>query len=273
METVCKKLAQCYPQLLLPVAEGMRTTEAYKMAVLRGVIPEAEPIISGTPEDTFQQVETAMGCVGIWTLSERRDFVLAVQALAYRCEPIPVPDAVGAQYIGGLINWEKLRAHRMQYLSQGGEDWTQEFRRFTADKRNYTDSLILLSTGFYSNIPPEAVGLGAGEWQQKSMVIRKYHELTHFVYRKAYPQDVDVIRDEVLADCVGMQEAFGSCSRRMAECFLGIQNGEALPDGRIRHYVSEGDLSAAIRQAAFWIEVFTGVMALKKAPHPPRDFT
>ena len=88
METVCKKLAQCYPQLLLPVAEGMRTTEAYKNAVLRGIIPESEPIISGTAEDSFQQAETAVGSVGIWTLSERRDFVLAVQALAYRCEPV-----------------------------------------------------------------------------------------------------------------------------------------------------------------------------------------
>lgn len=269
METISHKLAQCYPQLLLPVAAGMSGSEAYKNAVLRGIFPEAEPMVSGTAEDTFEQVDTAVGSVGIWTLAKREDFVLAVQALAYRCEPKPVPDAVGAQYIGGLINWEKLRARKTQYLLEGGRDWNLEFRRFTLDKRNYTDSLILLSTGFYSNIPPEVVGLSPQEWKRKSMVIRKYHELTHFVYRKAYPGDVDVIRDEVLADCVGMQAAFGSCSRELAERLLGIWNGQALPDARIRHYVPDSALPAAIHRALFWVEEFSAVMALQNAP---RDF-
>ena len=98
------------------------------------------------------------------------------------------------------------------------------------------------------------------------MVIRKYHELTHFVYRKAYPGDVDVIRDEVLADCVGIQAAFGSCNRELAERFLGIRDGQALPDGRIRHYIPDSELPTATRRARFWIEVFSGVMALQKAP-------
>ena len=266
METISHRLARCYPQLLLPVAAGMSETEAYKNAVLRGIIPEAEPIVPGTAEDTFEQVDTAVGSVGIWTLAKREAFVLAVQALAYRCEPKPVPDAVGAQYIGGLINWEKIRARKAQYLLEGGQDWNREFRRFTSDKRNYTDSLILLSTGFYSNLPPEAVGLSPQKWKQKSMVIRKYHELTHFVYRKAWPGDVDVIRDEALADCVGIQAAFGSCNRELAERFLGIRDGQALPDGRIRHYIPDSELPTATHRARFWIEVFSGVMALQKAP-------
>lgn len=266
METISHRLARRYPQLLFPVAAGMSETEAYKNTVLRGIIPEAEPIIPGRAEDTFQQVDTPVGSVGIWTLAKREAFVLAVQALAYRCEPKPVPDAVGAQYIGGLINWEKIRARKAQYLLDGGQDWSREFRRFTADKGNYTDSLILLSTGFYSNIPPEEVGLSPQEWKQKSMVIRKYHELTHFVYRKAYPGDIDVIRDEVLADCVGIQAAFGSCNRELAERFLGIRDGQALPEARIRHYVSESALPAAIHRALFWAGVFSSVMALQKAP-------
>lgn len=266
METISYTLARCYPQLLLPVTAGMSSTEAYKNAVLRGFFSEAEPIIPDTAADTFEQVDTVVGSVGIWTLAKREAFVLAVQALAYRCEPKPVPDAVGAQYIGGLINWEKIRAHKMQYHSEGGQDWNQEFRRFTADKGNYTDSLIILSTGFYSNIPPEEVGLSPQEWKQKSMVIRKYHELTHFVYRKAYPGDIDVIRDEVLADCVGIQAAFGSCNRELAERFLGIRDGQALSDGRIRHYVSESALPSAIHRALFWAEVFSAVMALRSTP-------
>lgn len=266
MESVSCRLARCYPQLLLPVAAGMSSTEQYKNAVLRGFFPEAKPIVPGTAEDTFEQVDTAVGSVGIWTLAERSDFVLAVQSLAHRCEPVPIPDVVGAQYIGGLINWEKIRSHKMQYHSEGGQDWSREFRRFTANKGNYTDSLILLSTGFYSNIPPEVVELSPQEWKQKSMVIRKYHELTHFVYRKAYPGDVDVIRDEVLADCVGIQTAFGSCKRELAECFLGIRNGRALPNARIRHYVTDTELPAVIHRAMFWAEEFSATMALQTAP-------
>ena len=251
-------ISQClslrYPQLRLPIAAGMSGSERYRAAVLCGIIPDADPEGFGSALDSFQEVRTALGTVGVWCLEDRADFVRAVQALAYRCEPVEIPAAVGAQYIGGLANWEKIRAHKAQYLAGGGRDWGREFRRFTADKANYTDSLILLSSGFYSDIPPEEISMSAEEWKSRSMTIRRYHELTHFLYRRAYPGDVDVVRDEVLADCMGLLAAFGSYSPALARRFLGIREGTLLPDARLRHYLAAQALDSGIRRACFWID-------------------
>lgn len=258
---IISALSLRYPQLRLPIADGMSGSERYKAAVLRGIIPDADPEGFGSALDSFREVRTALGTVGVWRLEDRADFVRAVQALVYRCEPTAIPAAVGAQYIGGLANWEKIRAHKTRYLAGGGRDWGQEFRRFTADKANYTDSLILLSSGFYSDIPPEALSMSAEEWKSRSMTVRGYHELTHFLYRRAYPGDVDVIRDEVLADCMGLMAAFGHYSPALAERFLGIRASELLPEARLRHYVPADALAEGIRLARFWINTFAALLA------------
>ena len=252
--SIISALSLRYPQLRLPIAAGMSGSERYKAAVLRGIISDADPEGFGSALDSFREVRTALGTVGIWCLENRADFVRAVQALVYRCEPVPVPEAVGAQYIGGLANWEKIRAHRAQFFAGGGRDWGAELHRFTADKANYTDSLILLSSGFYSNVPPQELSLPEQQWREASCRIRKYHELTHFIYRKAYPGDVDVVRDEVLADCMGLLAAFGSYSPALARRFLGIREGTLLPDARLRHYLAAQALDSGIRRACFWID-------------------
>lgn len=247
-------LSKQYPQLLIPIAENAHKTVLYRDAVMRGQQVCKEPDFIGSPEDSYTVEKTPVGNIGILCLGNRQDFEHALCALAYRCEPRAIPASVGANYIGGLPNWEKIRKHKQDYLEYGGSDWTREFRRFTADKTNFTDSLILLSTGYYSNIQPEEIGLSSECWKKKSLEIRKQHELTHFIYRKSYPGDVDVIRDEVLADYIGIKKAFGTYIPEYARMFLGI-DCDNIPDGaRIRHYIKEDDMEAAIRNARFWIE-------------------
>ena len=56
--------------------------------------------------------------------------------------------------------------------------------------------------------PMDGIDLNEDEWIEKSIIIRKYHELTHFVMRKTYPDDIDYIRDELIADCIGLICAF-----------------------------------------------------------------
>lgn len=248
---ITRKLSHRYPQLLLPIAPETKDSSLYRNAVTRGMEIAAEPFVSG--EDTLTLEETPAGLVEIWYLHNRADFVRAVQALAYKCQPVSLPDSVGAQYLGGLPNWEKIRAHRAAYLTSGGTDWSQEFRRFTADKANYTDSLILLSRGFYSGVSAGAVGLPEERWLEASLTIRKHHELTHFVYRKTFPGDIDVVRDEVLADCMGLLAAFRSYDPALARLLLGIGEGGVLPGGRITHYVDAQQMPEAVRKAEFWI--------------------
>ena len=260
---MCKltQMLSCrYPRLLLPIAPDTKDSALYRDAVLRGKEISAESF--GSAEDTLTVEETPAGPVEIWYLKQRQDFVRAVQALVYQCRPEPVPDSVGAQYIGGLANWEKIRRHKAAWLAAGGNDWSQELRHFTADKENYTDSLILLSSGWYSGVSPEAAGLSEREWTAASLVIRKYHELTHFIYRRAFPGDIDVVRDEVLADCMGLIAAFQTYDPALARHLLGVRGKELYPDARLAHYLSGVSLADAIGKANFWIDIFAELMKM-----------
>lgn len=247
------RLLSCYPQLRLPISQGVSASEAYRDAVLRGRSVTTAPCVAFCAEDDLWEEKTFAGTIRIWRLDCRERFERAVQALAYRCEPKKIPGAVGAQYIGGLINWEKIREHRRLYMAAGGRDWSGEFQRFTRHKENYTDNLILLSSGYYSGLSPKETGLSPQAWNEASGVIRKYHELTHFIYRKCYPGDVAPVRDEVLADCVGICVAFGRYDAQLARKFLGIENGLAQPGARLRHYVPEEALPQTVKEAELWI--------------------
>ena len=256
-------LPRCYPQLLLPIRAGMKDTPEYKNTVLRG---EA---VSGdapryAPEGSLTVAETPAGPVRILWLARREDFEHALRALAYRCEPREIPPSVGASTVLGLINWEKIRGHEAAYLAAGGADWAEEFRRFTADAKNYRDTLIILSNGNYSAVAAEELGLAPEVWTEKSLTIRKYHELTHFICRNLFPDDVDAIRDEILADLIGLTAAFGVYDPALARRFLGIGDGHFRPGGRLSHYAEEAALPAAVARA----EALIGRYARQMPPDP-----
>ena len=179
-------------------------------------------------------------------LENREDFEHAFRALAHRCEPVEIPASVGATTIRGLINWEKIHNHEKEYLQSGENDWDLEFRRFTAEKANYLDSLILLSSGDYSNVSAETAGLPAEDWKEKSVTIRKYHELTHFICRALYPDDVDAVRDEVIADLIGLVAAFGDYNVHLAETFLGIEGETFREGGRLSYYTDAEHLNETV---------------------------
>ena len=248
MESDIARLSRRYPQLLLPIQAGARQTEKYKDAVLGGQIPDTAPDFACPKDIALSTYDTPAGRAEILYLGDRGEFVHAYRALGYRCEPAEIPDSVGAAAIRGLINWEKIHAHRDAYLAAGGEDWSGEFNRFTSDKKNYLDSLILLSGGDYSNVPAEEVGLDAAAWREKSLTIRKYHELTHFICRGLYPDDIDALRDEVIADSIGLTAAFGFYDTRLARRFLGVEGGVFREGGRLSHYAAQEELDEAVRR-------------------------
>lgn len=249
-----KTLFERYPQLLLPIACNEKDTPEYREAVLRGKPVFNEPCFIGSPEDSCETADTPVGEVEILYLAHREDFEHALRALAYRCEPVDIPASVGASTVRGLINWQKIRTHKQKYILSGGTDWNREFKRFTADKKNYLDTVILLSCGNYSALPASVVGLSEGDWQKKSFTIRKYHELTHFVCRTLYPKDIEPIRDEVIADMMGSIAAFGRYDPGLAKAFLGIEGDQFHSGGRLAHYVTSDKLPAATAAANDLIE-------------------
>lgn len=254
MNITIAELCRRYPQLAFPIEAGISATSAYREAVLGGTQPP-EPEDFCDPEGiTFELAETPVGSVEILKLRAREDFVRAYRALAWKCEPREILTSVGAAMIRGLANWEKIRRHREDYLAADGEDWSMEFRRFTADKANYTDALILLSSGSYSAVPAEELGLPEGEWRELSMTIRQYHEITHFICRSLFPTDIEIIRDEVIADLFGLVAAFGRYEPALARRFLGIDGADFRTEGRLAHYGTAAELQGNIRHAEELIE-------------------
>ena len=251
MHVLCEVAAR-YPQLLLPIEEGISQSEEFKDAVLRGKKVEREPDFSFAEGDSLTYCDTPAGRAEILFLADREDFLHAYRALGYRCEPAEIPASVGAATIIGLFNWEKIHRHEEEWLAAGNTDWPEEFARFTSDKKNFVDTLILLSAGPYSSVSAEQAGLGAEEWIRQSVQIRKYHELTHFVCRRLAPEKKDVLRDEIYADCIGLLAAFGKYETRLAEVFLGIESGTFREGGRLSHY-TEGDPNDSAETAHRWV--------------------
>lgn len=228
MKHCIELLAKRYPQILLPIEEGISKSEEYRNVCLRGQECNRPITFSMNENDTLETINTCAGEVEVLTLFDRKDFVHACVCLGNKCEPTNIPDSTGAMAIFGLNNWDKVRA----------------------GLENYKDSFIILSSGNYSNVSNKDVlnvtnseiDISESEWTNKSIIIRKYHELTHFVMRKIYPNDIDFIRDELIADAVGLICAFNSFDVRLLKLFLGIENDTYRQGGRLQNYEG-GDIN------------------------------
>ena len=258
-----EQLVWNYPQLTLAPEEGLKETENYKDIVLRGKLPgECVCPFLMSEQDSLQEMDTPAGKVEVYFLYHREDFERAVRLLAWRGEPRPLPASMGAVTIRGLNNWRKLNACKARYLVAGNTDWNAEFGRMTQNEgccsdreaRNmyhrgadglrsvpYKDTIILLSNGYYSAVPPGEAGFSEGEWTRHSRMIRTWHELAHVVSRRLYPDNRETIRDEVVADCIGLLAAFGTYDLRLARLFLGITEEGYRPGGRLENYLPGQD--------------------------------
>lgn len=260
-KNVLPTLAERYQQLYLtPGDEG---AERY-----RGVVRRGETVENGdlahfrmNDADSLLWEKTPAGAVQIVTLHERADFELFLQIMAHRCVKTAIPATQGASILDGVINWRRIEAHRDAFFAEHGPspDWAAEFKRFTADKENYTDALIVLSAGPYSNFPAECVGLSREEWLGRSLTIRKFHECTHFVCRRKYPDRIDAIWDELAADSVGVYAAFGKLMPELVELFLGI-DAERYTGGRLENYVDEPDEGEKARRLDALAPVLHGIL-------------
>ena len=246
MESILKPLAEIWPQLYLtPGAEGAE--EAYARIVRRGEDAPAHSLalFRGSALDELTTEKTPAGEVQVITLGNRQDFELFLQIMANRCVPVEIPATQGASILDGVVNWPKIRAHQEAWLAGGGNlfGWSDEFRRFTAEPRNYKDALVVLSVGPYSAVRAEETGMAEDEWIAASHRIRKAHECTHFICRRLFPDRINAVRDELVADAVGLYAAFGRYDLRLAERFLGI-NPDGYTGGRLENYARGEDLNA-----------------------------
>ena len=119
-------------------------------------------------------LDTPAGPVDIVLLNNRQDFeVFLRNMMAAKDGPsVKIPKTQGAATLVAF-NWPKIHAHKQAFLvsealkGNRNPDWNAEFKRFTADKSNYQDFLVVLSVGPYSAVSAETVGLSEEEWLEK----------------------------------------------------------------------------------------------------------
>ncbi len=258
-QNVFNTILERYPQIGLPIKKGTHVSTEYDNAVLKGLkIKKVSNDFSDSDADYLEVVDTPCGDANILYVDDRKDFETAIQKLAHKCEPTTIPASMGASTISGLINWEKIHSHEEEYKKDGGAFWEIEFHMFIADSSNYKDSLIVLSGGDYSAVSAKDINkqlkddetsLSEEEWKKTSLIIRKYHELTHFICQKLYPEHRNAIRDEIIADAVGIIAAFNSYKPKVAKLFLGLEGRSYREGGRLQNYYFEED-PASVQKTA-----------------------
>jgi len=237
-----------YPQLTLGIKNGTSKTEEYKDIVLRGNIPDKLVLpIDVTGFEELIKVDTPIGETEVLYLPDRKVFEYFVRVLAYRNEDEPIPKTTGAIYISGLNNWRKIEAHEKEFLKEHTQDeWDEEFDRFVSDKNNYQGCVLLISKGYYSALKPSIAGYDEDTWLNLSKQIRIYHEITHQISRKLYLEHKQAIRDEVIADCIGIIGALGHYDKNLHLKVLGIINGQYVKGSRLENYIEEDKLDEAV---------------------------
>lgn len=239
-----------YPQLTFQVEPGMSEKPEYLSVVRRGILPEHPVFPYGeSGEEELLRLETPIGIVEALYLPDRQIFEHFVRVLAYRCEPAELPGTMGAMMISGLNNWRKIEAHKEEYLKRGSGDWKEEFAKFTGNKENYKDTVILVGRGSYSAISPKETGYSVEEWMKKSKIIRICHELSHVVSRKLFPENRQTVRDEVVADSIGLLAACKSYDKQLAGKLLGIHAGRYRTGGRLENYVQQKECQEMAQKA------------------------
>ena len=230
---VLKCLAAEYPQLYLNPDADLQ--EAYRRVDLRGEEPERKSLAhyQGDPADREELMDTPAGQVRVVTLGNRRDFELVMRGLmAAKSGPLtPIPESQGAAMVT-VFNWPRIHAHLARFPE---DERAAELKRFTSVKENDVDMLVVLSRGPYSHVKAAAAGCTEEEWLALSDTIRRTHELTHVICRRQFPGDVAPIRDELVADAVGLYAAYRRFDRKLEELFLGIQDGR-YSGGRLGNY-------------------------------------
>ena len=267
-EEVIGKLAEIFEQLYL--APGEEGEQEYKKVVLEGEHPSTRSLdhFHTSPNDLCQFISTPAGEIRVITLYEREDFETFLRIIANKCKMVEIPRTQGASFLGGVINRRKITVFKDDYFrkAENGEAdasaWPEELKKFLSDRKNFTEPMIILSVGAYSAVPAEKAGYPEEEWIQLSGVIRTYHECTHFMCRRFYPELIDAIWDEVVADAVGVTAALGYYDRRLAEIFLGITEGQ-YTGGRLENYVDENEENREerIRQLAEKVSGLTAAIA------------
>lgn len=198
------------------------------------------PIFASVDLTQYGSLKTVLfrsfgGRIPVMHMKDREEFEDLICRIFYKGEKREIPPSMGALTIKG---WKDIfgQSHRV----------------------------ILLSDGYYSAVSPEEAGLPPEDWKQKSLVLRRTHELTHYYTLRAFGFMNNALKDELIADTMGIIEAFGEYRRDLFLLFMGLENyPEYRWGGRLQNYrpgdreITDGEFKrfqAAAYAASGWPE-------------------
>jgi hypothetical protein len=240
-------LAAVFPQLRFPIQDGISQEPAYAAATRRGKLEEADAFSPGLllerPESLLLTFSDGVaGLLPLLIAGTRADFESLVRAFTERNEPRAVPASMGACFVKGLNNWDRVTRHRRVWEAENGtagdEDaWREELGRFAAQKARYQDRFVILSRGPYSGVAGADVRVTETEWLERSLIVRAEHESTHDLTWRLFGIVRSHATDEIIADFVGLVRAFGVYPDGIARVLLGVDRLPAFRDGgRLANY-------------------------------------
>ena len=233
-----------YPQLTLNVSAGMSKSDIYKDIVLRGIFPDnlTFPLKSNNEEERIV-IDTPIGKVECLYLPQREIFERFVEVLAYQCEPTIIPKSTGAMLISGINCYRKILLHQEEFLkTHKQEEWDEEFDLFVSNPDNYKSTVLLISKGYYSALDYKETCYEKEEYLRISKDIRIYHEISHYICRKLFIEHLEPVRDEVIADTIGIIYATKKFDPLLLKKFLGIENDVYRKGGRLENYCGKEEI-------------------------------
>jgi hypothetical protein len=240
-------LAEALVQLRFPIQDGVSQEPAYAAATRRGRFDEADAFAPGLllerPDTlTLTFTDGVAGTLPLLIAGTRGDFETLVRAFTERNEPKDVPASMGACFVKGLNNWDRVARYRRAWEAENGtagddDAWREEMSRFAVQKPRYQDRFVILSRGPYSGVAAADVGEDDAEWLQRSLIIRAEHESTHDLTWRLFGIVRSHATDEIIADFVGLVRALGHYPDAIARRLLGIERLPAFrAGGRLENY-------------------------------------
>ena len=247
---VLKKHHYCFR---FPIEAGVSQTDMYQAARLRGLQPLIinEGISLKSPDSlTLQVVQSVAGSIPVISTSNRTDFTRMVQAFAFKNEPTPIPNSMGACMIAGYNNWNRIHTYKKKWIVDNPNHcsetaWQTEFNRLVSQKLLYQDRFIILHDGPYSGVSAEEMGLNAEEWRALSLKIRLTHECTHYFTKRVFGVMRRHVFDELLADYAGLVAAMGCFRADWFLLFMGMEDYPVYREGgRLQNYLDNISLDS-----------------------------
>lgn len=187
-----------------------------------------------------------MGSVPVLIVPDDEDFNTLVCALSNKNEPKELPKSMGASFINGINNWDRIHQLKADWLQQNSAgNWSLYFKEnILPNPHLFKDKLTVLSTKEYSGIKSESIGVSKNTWKSSSLIIRREHECAHLFTLKHYGVMASNMHDEIIADYAGITKVLGHFNKDWLLNFIGLENYPKYRNGgRLEYYQGKNKLS------------------------------